>query len=84
MYKGGIKGLSQAYATAKLSPMEILQKTVTHMQEHSNLNAFNYAIDTTDDVLKLAEESEKRYKEGTALSVLDGVPISFKDNFLVK
>ncbi len=32
-----------------------------------------------DDVMKQARESSKRFKEGQALSVLDGVPVAVKD-----
>ena len=32
----------------------------------------------------MAAESEERYKQGKPLSAIDGIPISFKDNYLVQ
>ena len=34
--------------------------------------------------MEQAEQSQKRYQQGKSLSKIDGIPISFKDNYLVK
>ncbi|KFV82353.1 hypothetical protein N308_08570, partial [Struthio camelus australis] len=43
------------------------------------LNAYVTVAEET--ALKQAEESEKRYRRGQPLGVLDGIPIAVKDNF---
>ena len=38
----------------------------------------------TKQILKQAEESRKRYKSGKPLGVFDGVPITYKDDAVIK
>jgi aspartyl-tRNA(Asn)/glutamyl-tRNA(Gln) amidotransferase subunit A len=41
-------------------------------------------VEKEEKLINEANESDKRWKEGRPLSEIDGIPISMKDNFLVK
>ena len=85
MHKIGINKCSSAFKNLSTSPVEILQSTLAAMKDLNHLNAFNWDVTGDEqEVMKMAKKSEERYKQGKPLSPIDGIPISFKDNFLVK
>jgi aspartyl-tRNA(Asn)/glutamyl-tRNA(Gln) amidotransferase subunit A len=75
--------LSQAYRIGRLSPVEATRAALARMDlwEH-NINAM-YVIDA-DGALAQAAASEARWRDGTPLSALDGVPVTIKDNIAVE
>jgi len=80
-----IRRLTRQFESGDHSPVHALRNMLDRMSqpETKSLNAFNYTV-AEEDALTLAEQSEQRYKNGKQLSSIDGVPITFKDNYLVK
>jgi aspartyl-tRNA(Asn)/glutamyl-tRNA(Gln) amidotransferase subunit A len=70
--------LVNLYGSAKLSPLEAVKAALgqAHLA-NSTLNAF-VAIDDAGAMLA-AEASEMRWRSGTQVSSIDGVPITIKD-----
>lgn len=72
----------EAYVSGKLTPTAVAKALLPLIRRdvktpHKHATAY---IQVREDlVLKAAEESTKRYAEGTFLSVLDGVPVAIKD-----
>lgn len=60
-------------------PSQVIQRTLQTMRawEKEGFNIFSNVND--EDVMRQAYASDARHKAGQALSVLDGVPIAFKD-----
>ncbi len=77
---------AQAYSESKISPVDVARRLLNAIDESEKsdkpLRAF-VSIDR-NDILKQAEESAERYRQGKPLSILDGVPIPVKDQFDVK
>jgi aspartyl-tRNA(Asn)/glutamyl-tRNA(Gln) amidotransferase subunit A len=77
------KALSSAYRTKQLSPVEITRAALARIPAwEPKINAM-YVIDEAG-ALAQAAASEARWRAGTPLSALDGVPITIKDNIPVK
>jgi Asp-tRNA(Asn)/Glu-tRNA(Gln) amidotransferase A subunit family amidase len=75
--------LSNAYRSKKLSPVEVTRAVLARIDIwERNLNAM-YLIDA-QGALAQAEASEMRWRNGTSLSPLDGVPITIKDLIATK
>jgi aspartyl-tRNA(Asn)/glutamyl-tRNA(Gln) amidotransferase subunit A len=75
--------LDAAYAAKKLSPVEATRAVLDRIDAvDPALNAFCYRDDGR--AMAAARASEKRRGAGTALSPLDGVPISIKDLILTE
>jgi aspartyl-tRNA(Asn)/glutamyl-tRNA(Gln) amidotransferase subunit A len=75
--------LGVQYATQELSPVEVTNDILARAQRlEPTLNAFRLLDKET--ALDQARASEKRWRVGSALSPLDGVPISIKDIVAVK
>ncbi len=75
--------LAAAYRTGALSPVEVARHILEAAQRsQTTINAFA-ALDP-DGALSAAAESERRWRDGTALSPLDGVPVSVKDNVIAR
>ena len=72
---------AEAYKNGIISPEEVARKvldsTVSSDEAEPALRAF-IAV-KREDVLKQAEESARRIKNGKPLSILDGVPVAVKD-----
>jgi len=72
---------ADAYRNSKISPEEVAQNVLESIESSDEgetaLRAF-IAV-KRDDVLKQAEESTRRIKNGRPLSILDGVPVAVKD-----
>ena len=74
--------LAQAYRARTLSPVEVTQAILDAIPHFNSLNAFCHL--NPDLALSAASASEQRYKTGTALSGLDGVPVGIKNLILTK
>jgi aspartyl-tRNA(Asn)/glutamyl-tRNA(Gln) amidotransferase subunit A len=65
--------------TGKYTCVELAQAYLDIIkQKNTELNAY---LEVFDDVLKQAEEADKRFKDGTATE-LTGIPVAIKDNIL--
>jgi aspartyl-tRNA(Asn)/glutamyl-tRNA(Gln) amidotransferase subunit A len=75
--------LSVAYADKETSPVEVLESILDRIARiNPRVNAF-VTLDL-DGAREAAKQSEERWQRGHPLSPLDGVPISIKDNILVR
>ena len=71
--------LTRAYASRALSPVEVLRTTLGHAEQvNGAINAL--FCFRRDEAMASAQRSEARWKAGTALGPLDGVPMTVKDS----
>lgn len=71
--------LANHYRSRQLSPVEVMTATLRAAEDsQATLNAFVLLDPAT--ALAAARRSEERWRAGTPLSSLDGVPVSVKDN----
>ncbi|MEI8267174.1 MAG: amidase [Betaproteobacteria bacterium] len=75
--------LSRLYATGEASPVEVTQAVIAHIARWEPRLCALYAYDP-DSALQQARESEARWHAGQALSPLDGVPLTLKENIATK
>ena len=78
-----IRDLAKAFRTQSASPVAITEETL-HRIERLNPRINCYITVLRDSALSEAERSEKRFKEGTSLGSLDGVPVAVKDLFYIQ
>lgn len=75
-----ITELVEGYRSKKFSPVEMTKRYL----ERSHENELNAYITITDNIaLTQATKAEERWQSGTA-GLLEGVPISYKDNIFTK
>jgi Asp-tRNA(Asn)/Glu-tRNA(Gln) amidotransferase A subunit family amidase len=76
-----IRDYARAYRAGNSTPEQVAQGVLSVIaesdQQDPQLRAFIACLE--DDVLAQARESTRRFKQGTPLSPLDGVPIAIKD-----
>ncbi|MCZ8181836.1 MAG: amidase [Beijerinckiaceae bacterium] len=71
--------LAEAYRSRRLSPVEVARDGLARIDRHQQ--AFNAFCHVEPGVtLAMASAAEARWREGTPLSALDGVPVTIKDN----
>jgi len=74
----GVRELARAYATRRLSPVELVQALLRRIERHDPaLNSF-IRLDA-EDILAQAREAERAIMAGRCLSPLHGVPVGLKD-----
>ena len=77
------QALSAAFRAKQLSPVEAARAVLARIEAwETKINAM-YLVDAAG-ALAQATASEARWRAGTPLSALDGVPITIKDNIAVK
>ena len=72
--------LGRAISAGKLNPIDILEAYLHAIKSHPDAELI-YTITTKERALAEAREASKRAKCGQRLSLLDGVPVSWKDLF---
>ena len=74
------------YSEGKKTPEDVARKLIESIEESEKgdkpLRAF--LAYNPDDIMNQAEASEERFRSGQPLSVLDGVPVTVKDQLDVK
>ena len=75
--------LSRLYATGAASPVEVTQAVIAHIARWEPQLCALYAYDP-EGALGQARDSEARWRAGQALSPLDGVPLTLKENIATK
>jgi Asp-tRNA(Asn)/Glu-tRNA(Gln) amidotransferase A subunit family amidase len=74
--------LAEAYASRKLSPLDALRAVLAHTEEvNPAINAL-FCV-RPDEAMASARQSEARWKAGTSLSPLDGIPMTVKDSVAI-
>jgi hypothetical protein len=77
------QALSAAYRAKQLSPVEVTRAALERIAAWDRKINAMYVVDAAG-ALAQASSSEPRWRAGEALSALDGVPITIKDNIAVK
>ncbi|MGB3697613.1 MAG: amidase [Gordonia sp. (in: high G+C Gram-positive bacteria)] len=73
--------LSKAYRDGSFSPVDVIDEVLGAVDRvDAHLNAF--CLVDPDGARSAARAAERRYRDGSALGPLDGVPVSIKDIFL--
>ena len=75
--------LTRLYATGAVSPLEVTRAVIAHIARWEPRLCALYAYDP-EGALGQARESEARWRAGQALSPLDGVPLTLKENIATK
>lgn len=71
-----------AFRRKDLSPVDVARLVLDRIETtQSNVNAFSLIDRAT--TLRLAEESERRWLKGSPIGLIDGIPVSIKDNLRV-
>lgn len=74
-----VEELVGAYAAGRLSPVEVLETTIAHAESiNPEINAL-FAFHP-EQALAEARASEARWRAGTPVGPLDGVPVTIKDS----
>lgn len=75
--------LSEAFRTNRLSPVEATRAALRAIDAYQSVvNA--YVLIDEEGALQAAAKSEQRWRAGTPLSPIDGIPTSVKDIFLTE
>ena len=75
--------LIEAYAAGTLSPVDAVTATFEKISKHNK--AFNAFVHIDEDAaLTAARASEARWRKGTPIGMVDGVPTTIKDLAEVK
>ncbi len=75
--------LAKAFRTGTITPDQALEAVLNRLDEvNPALNAVIYL--DREGAMKAAAASTARFKSGTALGPLDGIPVTVKDNLLVQ
>ncbi len=76
-----------AFAAARLSPVEVTQAVLAHVERCEPVLKATYAFDP-EGAMAMARESEARWRAGAPLSVggvsIDGVPVTIKENIATR
>ncbi len=75
--------LQAAYRQRTLSPVEVTQALIAHVQRWEPHIAAAWAFEP-EVALAMARASEARWLKGQALGALDGVPVTLKDNIATR
>jgi Asp-tRNA(Asn)/Glu-tRNA(Gln) amidotransferase A subunit family amidase len=71
---------AEKYRTGEAIPSEIMKRAMATVREWEKDGFIIFSSLIESDVLKQAEESDRRHADGNPLSIFDGVPIAFKDS----
>jgi Asp-tRNA(Asn)/Glu-tRNA(Gln) amidotransferase A subunit family amidase len=75
--------LAAAYARRELSPVEVARAVIARVEAWEPTLRATYAFDP-QGALAMARASEARWQRGAALSALDGVPVTIKENLATR
>lgn len=78
-----VRALTNAFRDGSLSPVEVLDVTLAQVERfNGELNAL-FSV-RPEEARKQARASERRWREGAPLGILDGVPMTVKDSVAMK
>jgi aspartyl-tRNA(Asn)/glutamyl-tRNA(Gln) amidotransferase subunit A len=73
---------SEKFEAGEITSVDLVRDCLAAIEEKKDLNAFISVL--KDEAMKMAEESDKRRKDGQVLSEIDGLPIAIKDVICTK
>ncbi|MBX6370529.1 MAG: amidase, partial [Rhodospirillales bacterium] len=80
LWQHGVAALSRLLARGEVSPVELLEVALARIEK---LNpALNAVVAIDEGASAEAERSAARWRAGTPLSPIDGIPFTVKDNLL--
>ena len=78
-----VRSLGEAFRSGAASPVAVTKACLARIEKLGvELNSFITVLG--DSALRGADESERRYKAGSPLGPLDGVPVAVKDVFYIE
>ena len=77
-----IKQMKDGFSRKEFSPVEVTRDYLQRIDDFSELNAFITV--TSEQALKQSAIAEQKYLAGEQTGVLEGIPISYKDNIYTK
>ena len=82
--KLSITDLTSKYRDGSLSPVDIVKQELNKIRQiNPRVNPIVEQFDEKE-ILRQAKESEARYKSGKPLGIFDGIPITLKDDSIIK
>ncbi|MDE1947338.1 MAG: amidase [Burkholderiales bacterium] len=75
--------LAAAYRRRELSPLEVAQDVIAHVERCEPRLGATWAMDA-EGALAMARAAAARFDAGAPLSMLDGVPVTIKENIATK
>jgi Asp-tRNA(Asn)/Glu-tRNA(Gln) amidotransferase A subunit family amidase len=78
-----VQELTQQYTAGRISPVEVLRVTLDHLERINPVINAVFSV-RREEALEAAGASERRYREGAPLGLLDGVPVTVKDSIAMK
>jgi aspartyl-tRNA(Asn)/glutamyl-tRNA(Gln) amidotransferase subunit A len=83
LHELGAAQLSAAYRRGDASPLEAVREVLAHIERWEPHLAATWALDA-EAALAMAAASQARWQRGQALSALDGVPVTIKENIATR
>lgn len=77
-----IREMREGFQKKEISPVEVTNYFLKRIEEQKDLNA--YITVNTEQAREQAEISEKKFLSNELTGVLEGIPISYKDNLYTK
>ncbi len=77
------QSLHRAYAQRELSPVEVAHSVLKHVERWEPHLHAAWALDEAN-TLAMARQSEARWQQGQPLGLLDGVPVTIKENIATR
>ena len=83
LHELGAAELAAAYRQRALSPVEVVRDVIAHVQRCEPQLHATYAFDP-EGALVMARAAQARFVSGKSLSMLDGVPVTIKENLATR
>ena len=83
LYELDTAALHAAYRSGELSPLEVTREVLAHIERCEPQLQATWALDA-EGALAMARQSELRWLQGRPLGLLDGVPVTIKENIATR
>ena len=76
-----IRDYAEAYASGQTTPLEVSERVIAAIaaSDHTTPPMHAFVASQAEDIRRQAAESAERIRNGTARSILEGVPVAIKD-----
>lgn len=76
------KDLVESLKDGKVTCVEIMKQAISNIKNYDKILGCFITVEEESKLITSAEESDKRWKNGTQLSSIDGLPVAIKDNIV--